>query len=221
MSRSLVTPTEFAKIAGVSKPAISRAIKIGRVRIYDETGKRVAPTFDGQKFIDVDESRSQFSVDKRRIDASLEAKISADIERDIAEDAAALVRREKARPARKKAVADDAQGALPLPVTLNDAKIEKEGLQSELLRLRIARERGEMVMRSSQLAAFETAGRNVARAAQAMPTWAEELNAVAHKGGVPALMAWLRAKSVDFCERVADMMSEDGGEDSDDGAGED
>jgi hypothetical protein len=62
-----------------------------------------------------------------------------------------------------------------------------------------------LVSRAAQLHAFESVGREVARAAQTFPTWAEDLNAAAHSGGVAAVSAWLRAKSIEFCDGLAEQ----------------
>ncbi|PWB89894.1 hypothetical protein C5688_13725 [Methylocystis sp. MitZ-2018] len=103
-------------------------------------------------------------------------------------------------------------------------RAERETLQAELIRLRLARARGELISRGAQLAAFEAAGALVARSWQALPTWAEEVFAVAQQG-VPALTAWLRAKANEQCNQIAALLAEPEGEggahdhDTGDGAG--
>lgn len=88
-------------------------------------------------------------------------------------------------------------------------RAEREGLQSELIRLRLARARGELISRGAQLAAFESAGAAVARSWQALPTWAEEMFSVCQTGGGAALAAWLRAKANEQCAQIADLLGTD------------
>ena len=95
-------------------------------------------------------------------------------------------------------------------------RVEREGLHADLLRIRLARERGELISRAAQLEAAKSAGRAVARSWQALPTWAEEIFGVCQSGGVPALSTWLRAKADDQCSQIADIMAmaTDGDEES-------
>jgi hypothetical protein len=62
-----VTVTEFARRAGVSDPAVSKAIQNGRLRVYDGRGKPVSPWVAGRKWLkpaeaalDWDDSRLRF-----------------------------------------------------------------------------------------------------------------------------------------------------------------
>ena len=188
----LITTTEFAKQVGVSQRAVAKAIKVGRVPAYDETGARAAPGISGRIFVKADEAVSAFRLSRARIDDAVIAEMAAELDREISIDP-----EESLAPA-------DAPGR---PPTLVGAKTAKEELQADLLRLRLGRERGELVSRQAQLDAFETAGRTVGRQYQTMMTWAEELNGVARSGGVPALTAWLRAKANELCSQLADALT--------------
>ncbi|GEM_PF-2517327 len=203
----LLSPTEFARSIGVSQQAVSKAIKIGRIPAYDETGARAAPGYKGRKLVKPDEARSAFRLSRARIDDSKLAELAAEIDRDLAADIG-----ERAPPA------PTPQGDA-LPPTLVSAKTEKEALQADLLRLRLERERGELVPRQAQLDAMETAGRKVLRALEALPASAEELNALCHSGGLPALTAWLRAKAHDLAGFAADLISAAADEDADPNSG--
>jgi hypothetical protein len=66
--------------------------------------------------------------------------------------------------------------------------------------------RGELVSKAEQIAVFEAAGRTLSRAIQTLSSWAEELAGVARTGDVPAITQWLRAKSADFCNLLADLI---------------
>lgn len=118
---------------------------------------------------------------------------------------------------------DKANGAALLHVKHDDPEFaskrgERDAVHAELLRLRLARERGELVSRAAQLEAFETAGRAAARAWQALPTWADQIFGVCQNGDVPTLAAWLRAKANEQCAQIADLMSAPIDDDADDSA---
>lgn len=186
----MLSPAEFARTMGVSKQAVSKAIKAGRVPVYDETGARCAADYAGRKFVDPEEGRAAFRLSRSRVDDRMLAEIAA-------ETAEEVDRLEEA-PAPKPAAA--------VAGTLTGVKTEKEQLQSELLRLRLARERGELIARQAQIDAFEQAGRRVANELQSIPQWADEVTSIAHAAGVAGVTAFLRTKGTEFCARLADLM---------------
>lgn len=100
-------------------------------------------------------------------------------------------------------------------------KTEKEQLQSELLKLRLGRERGELIARQAQVDAFELAGRRVANELQSVSQWAEDITSIAHAAGVAGVTAFLRTKGTELCTRLADLMvldqDSDGGDDGREG----
>jgi hypothetical protein len=191
----MVSQKDFAAAVDVTPQAVSKAIKVGRVPVYDETGLRVEPGYKGRKFIKLDEGSEAFRFSRARIDDSALADMARSLGAELDPEIAAAVPKAPA-PASK----DDAE-------TLLTVKTAKEGLQSEILRLRLSRERGELVSRAAQMEAFETAGGKIARAIQSLPTWSEECAGVFQSGGLPALTAWLRAKANALCENIADLMS--------------
>jgi len=191
----MISQGAFAKQVGVSKQAVSKAVKAGRIPVYDATGLRVSAEYDGPKFVKPEEAASAFRLSRARIDDAVVAEMAAELDRELSIDPETI---SSARPP------SDAADKMP---TLVGAKTAKEELQADLLRLRLARERGELVSRQAQLDGFETAGREVGRQYQTMPSWAEELNGVARSGGVPALTAWLRAKANELCTQLADKLT--------------
>ncbi|AZG75984.1 hypothetical protein EHO51_04130 [Methylocystis rosea] len=150
--------------------------------------------YTGRKFVRRDEALIAFRLSRARIDDDVVAEADATL--------AAL--EQEASPPKTIALGSNPSSASS---SLASAKTEKEELVSELLRMRLARERGELISRGAQLAAFEAAGSAVARSWQALPTWAEELFSVAQQGGVSALTALLRAKAVEQCAHIADLMA--------------
>ena len=188
----LITTTEFAKQVGVSQRAVAKAIKVGRVPCYDETGAQAVPGVAGRVFVKADEAASAFRLSRARVDDAVLAKMAEELDDELS------IEPEAAAPS----IEDSGKAQ-----TLVGAKTTKEELQSELLRLRLARERGELVSRQAQLDAFESAGRAVGRQFQSLTTWAEEIIGVARVGGVPALTAWLRGKANDLCAQLADTLT--------------
>lgn len=204
-----VSPAEFARQIGVSKQAISKAIKVGRVPVYDATGARVPSDYAGRKLVKAAEAAEQFKVSRARIDDAALGELAAEVERELAFDAPSAP-----TPPGVPAI-DDADVRSP---SLVSAKTDREKLQAELLRMRLAKERGELVSRQAYLDAFETAGRNVARSWQILPTLAEEIAGVLSGGGVLALAAWLRGKANDQCDALADLFSAPVEDETDDDA---
>lgn len=198
----MITPAEFARQIGVTKQAVGKAIKVGRVPVYDISGASVPADHPGRKFVKPEEAASKFNLNRARIDDDFAAEARAEIDRVLDIEA-------------PPPPASTEQDSSP---TLVGAKTEREALQADLLRMRLARERGELVALPAQLEAFETAGRTVARSWQALPTWAEEIFGVVQQGGLPAIAAWLRAKASEQCSQIADLMAAPSDDDADDTA---
>lgn len=208
----MLSPAEFARTIGVSKQAVSKAIRAGRIPVYDETGRRCGADFEGRRFVDPEEGRAAFRLSRSRVDDHMLAEIAAETAGDL--DLLA------------DAFSSPTEAGAPDAVrsgTLTGVKTEKEQLQADLLRLRLARERGELIARQAQLDAFEQAGRRVANELQSIQQWAEEITSIAHASGVSGVGAFLRTKGTDLCTRLADLMAldqeSDGGDD--DGEGDD
>ena len=200
----MISQSAFAKHVGVSKQAVSKAVKAGRIPVYDATGLRVAAGYDGPKYVKADEAASAFKLSRARLDDAAVAEMSAELERELSIES-------EAEPA-------DPKTAAPASPTLVGAKTAKEELQADLLRLRLARERGDLISRQAQLDAFESAGRAVGRQFQTMTTWAEEINGLSRSGGVPVLTAWLRGKANELCAQLADTLTAPAAETDDDAA---
>lgn len=190
----LISPTDFAREIGVTKQAVFKAIGVGRLPIYDESGLPAPADYAGRKFLRLDEARSKFALSRARVDDATIAATSAALERDL-------------DPETPAGELDLVAVEQPATRSLIEAKTSKEEIQNELLRMRLARERGELISRAATLEAFETAGRNVSRSVQGIVAWAEELNGVAHEGGVPALTAYLRGRATDLATSIADAIA--------------
>ena len=79
-----LTITKFARLIGVSQPAVSKAIKNARLQPYNEAGRPVSPAFHGHKFLKLDEARQSFDESRVRLDDSFLAKGSEKSERSSA-----------------------------------------------------------------------------------------------------------------------------------------
>src|SRR5262245_34687141 len=139
----LITAAEFARLIGVAKPNVHRAIKEGRIPVYDAAGAPASPNDRVRKYLKPEEAAIAWRSSRKRLDATSDA-------------------------------------------TLISYRIARETLQGDLLRVKLARERGELVSKAEQIATFERAGRILAREIQTMPDWAEELYAVAKTGNIAA-----------------------------------
>lgn len=193
MSGDLISQADFAKEIGVSKQAVSKAISVGRLPVYDVTGLPAGADYKGRKFLRLEEARTKFELSRARIDDATIADASNALERELDPEAP--------DPAPAPAVVDAPTRSLV------EAKTSKEDLQAQILRMRIAKERGDLVSKHAMLDALETAGRQVQRAILQITSWAEELNGIAHEGGVPALTAHLRSKSTALAGTLADGLA--------------
>jgi len=207
----MISPAEFARTVGVSKPAVTKAIKAGRIPVYDETGARCPADYAGRKFIDLEEGRTAFRLSRSRVDDRMLA--------EIADETATEIDRLVSPVAAPDGIATSpTQAVAKADGTLTGAKTDKERLQADLLRLRLAKERGELISRSAQLDAFEQAGRRVANELQSISQWAEGITSIAHAAGVAGVTAFLRSKGNELCVRLAEMMTTDqNGDGNDDG----
>ena len=185
--------SSFARQLGVSQQAVSKAVKVGRISVYDARGERVAPHFKGRKFVKPEEAMAAFHLSRARVNDGDLPNITAET---------------GDRPAPKMVNAPEPQtpAEQALNPTLVHAKTKQAGLQSQLLELRLAKEQGDLMPREAILEAFEDCGRITARAVMAMPSWAEEINGLAHSGGGQALTAWLRDKATNLCNSIADEL---------------
>lgn len=185
----LQSPAEFARSIGVSRQAISKAIGVGRITAYDANGLPAEPGYRGRKFIDREEAVRQFALNRARID-------DVDIAMPPAEPAAGK--------ADDGAPVNGSSGE-----TLTGVRRDTEQLKAELLKLRLARERGDTIERAVVEAALETAGRKVADAISILPGLAEEIFAHAKTGTPESLAAFLTEKTTAIRTTIADALEVD------------
>jgi hypothetical protein len=183
----LVTPAEAARSIGVSRQAISKAIKVGRITAHDASGLPVAADYSGKKFIDPGEAVRQFALNRARID-------DTDIE---------------ASPLPDLVAAAEHAAAVQASDTLTGVRRDTEQLKAELLKLRLARERGDTIDRAAAEAALESAGRAVAEAIAILPGLAEEIFALAKTGTPERVAAFLTEKAEAIRRTIADKLEID------------
>ena len=63
-----VSQAAFARVLGVSRMAICKAIQAGRLQPYNEVGRPVSPDFRGRKFLKLEESKEAFEHNRVRLD---------------------------------------------------------------------------------------------------------------------------------------------------------
>ena len=180
----LMTPSAFAERVGVSRQAVSKAIKVGRVPAYDANGLQVDAGYRGKKFVRFAEAASAFAMNLARVD---EGRLDAVDEALTGKQA----------PDQSGPDAQKSDGSL------TRAKRDREELNAELLRIRLGRERGDLVDKAAVDSAFEAVGREVNRAVMFLPSIAEELVSAVHRGGEQAVREVLRTKATAICEGIA------------------
>lgn len=207
----MITSAEFARRIGVSREAVSKAIKVGRVPIYDVSGARVTWSKGLRFFVRPEEAAQAFRLSRARIDDDKVAEIARelDAETDLFDapppPAVARPPRQAKAPAPAPAkptaqapppaappspiAADDE--AAPVSGTLVRARTESEVIRADLLRIRAARERGDLIDRRAVLEGLAVAGQTIVRRLRSVRSRAEDLHAAALTGGVPAVMALL------------------------------
>jgi hypothetical protein len=79
-------------------------------------------------------------------------------------------------------------------------------LQRQLLELRLAKMRGELISRAEVMETMQVLGRAVQRLFKSGAAWSEELYAAGQAGGLGAHSALLRAKLIEFNHTFADML---------------
>jgi biotin operon repressor len=63
-----VSQAAFARAIGVSRMAICKAVRAGRLQAYNEAGCPVSPDFRGRKFLKLGEAREAFEYNRVRLD---------------------------------------------------------------------------------------------------------------------------------------------------------
>jgi hypothetical protein len=183
MSDALVTPAAFSLSIGVTRQAVQKAIKTGRLPAYSAAGVALDRLAKGRKFIKREEAWELFKFSRAVISDSEVLSLNQEIDHLVSEDRADI----------------ELLAANPdtLP-TLVEARTIRETLQADMLRLRLGEQRGELVPRALMIERFEEAGRKLALAIGHLPAHAEEIAAAAQAGGAEAVAAWLNAKAADL-----------------------
>jgi hypothetical protein len=188
----MITPAEFARKVGITRQGVAKAIKVGRIPVYDEAGLRVDASYEGRKFVNPDEAFEAFKLSRARIDDAALVAAAAELERDLAEAIAP--------PPEDKATTPPAADAF------YGARSESEKARLALLNLRLARERGEVVEKAPILSGAEKAGQVCGREFDTFLHLSEQLDALSKTGGVDAIDAFMRKKVAEAKNNAADAI---------------
>jgi hypothetical protein len=188
MNDALVTPAAFAVSIGVTRQAVQKAIKNGRLPAYSAAGVALDQLAKGRKFIKHNEAWELFRFSRAVISDSEVLSLNQEIDLLVSDD-----------PAEVEPLASNPADS----PSLVEARTIRETLQSDMLRLRLGEQRGELVPRALMLERFEEAGRRLGRAIGHLPAYAEEIAAEAQAGGAEAVAAWLAAKAIDLQREAA------------------
>ena len=74
MPEPMVSPTAFARAAGVAQSSIVQAIKEGRLQAYSKSGRRLSAGSKGPKRLKLDEARQSFDESRVRLNTSFLTK---------------------------------------------------------------------------------------------------------------------------------------------------
>lgn len=191
----LLTPSEFAPMVGVTRQAVAKAIQAGRIPVYDRDGVPTTSGAAGRKYVQADEARRAFALNRARIDVG---------RLDLVDDSLSPP---TATPIAQAPPVADAFAPAPGAGSLAAEKTLHERIKRERAQLHLDRERGEMVSRAAILAAAETAGRQIQTEVMGLPLLAEDLVAAAHEGGAPAVSAILAREAARICDTLADRLT--------------
>lgn len=198
----LITPAEYARHAGISKPAVSKAIANGTIPVYSPAGERIGPDAVGKKLVNAAEA------DRARGQARVRINVEADEAVSVATTAEA--------PPAAAADAPRADG------TLTRARTESEEHRAQLLRLELEQRQGRLVAVEAVEAALVAAGEAIVRQVDQLPAEVDDLAAAFARGGVPAGRQLLKDIARRMRERIADALtvSGDGGPGEEDEGGD-
>lgn len=204
----LITGAEAARQIGVSKQAVSKAIAVGRLPVYDETGVPVAADHEGRKFVKADEARAKFKTSRARIDDHVVAEVSAELDGNQGQEATT-----------PDGTSDDLFDGSGGGATLASAKKNTEVARAALLELKLARERGFLISRDAVDRGVQDAARFVMHEIMGLEAEAEEIHGIAIGEGVAGVASYLKRWARQTCEKIADKL--DGEVLIDDGSSDD
>lgn len=137
---SLVSPAEYARRRGVTRQAVYKAIRTGRLTAID--GKVDPAVADAQWDANTDPVAQQRAAAWARIKAEAQAAQEA----AQRHDPAPLVPVAPSTPIAPRAAASDAPPRSPQePATLNEARARREQAMAQMAELDLAHKRGELV----------------------------------------------------------------------------
>lgn len=192
------TQAQYAKHRGVSRQAISKLVKNGKIPFEKIDGKLVINFARADHALDqnVDPSRKLAA-------ASSHQNVGTSPEDD---DDLFAVQVKKAGPQN----ADD-QGP-----GYQEHRALREGYNAELARIELEERLGNLINRQEVEEAMVTAGRRIRQGLDGVTSWADELDAAARNGGANAVRAVLKDKMRGLQELIAEsLVAIEGDEDGD------
>ncbi len=91
--------------------------------------------------------------------------------------------------------------------TLTARKAEREEIEIEMARMRLAKEKGELIYVADVGQAMAEAGGKIVELLNLIPGWADDIAAALAKDGVPALRVFLRGKVTELRSAVGGALT--------------
>jgi transcriptional regulator with XRE-family HTH domain len=177
MPETIVTKADFARRCGVSKARVSRWLRDGHI----SPGALVGSGRTARVKVELATEMLRSRLDTSRLGSTANLKPGPANQHDD-------------RPA-----VDDRSDLIA-------AKTETANLQRELLEIKLARLRGELISLTEVREAIQVLGRTVQRLFKNGVEWSEELYAAGQVGGLGAHSALLRAKLIELNHTFADLI---------------
>ncbi len=171
----------YAKHRGVSRQAISKLVKAGKIPL-EESGKINFARADMVLGQNMDPSRGLAANMAGQTNAA-----DADGDADLFDQTSASTGSQ--RPADES--------------NYQTSRAKREGYNAELARLQLEQQQGFLIDRRDVEEAMVTAGRKIRQGMDGIGSWSDEIDAVARNGGVNAVRALLKDKVRGLEELIA------------------
>ncbi len=175
----------YAKHCGVSRQAISKLVKTGKIPVED----------DGKiNFARADMARAQNMDPSRSLAAKMSGSPTTDIPHADGDDDSDLFDQVDASPVQTRPTGES---------SYQSSRAKREGYNAELARLQLEQQQSLLIDRREVEDAMVTAGRSIRQGLDGIASWSDEIDAAARNGGVNAVRSLLKEKVRGLEELIA------------------
>lgn len=186
----LVTQADYARHLAVTKQAVSKMVKSGRIPVFSRDGSATSHDGPGEKLIDPVRADAALKTSARRFSYSATPSLPPEPE-----------------PAPADLLSLPPASVAPTSPTAVAARAHREHLQARLLEIDLATKQGALLGRDAALAAFEEGGRLIRRKMEALPALAPELAAIALTDGENGVRKMLKEEMNKLVALIARAMT--------------